>query len=130
MENEKVVVALSMRKEYNIGGTVVEALKDVDLTILTREFIVVQGPSGAGKTTLLNIIGGLDKLTSGEISVLGHDLVKYDEYFLATFRCTNIGYVFQSYNLISTLTAKENLAFPMHLPGGTTARLSKNQMNC
>ena len=117
MAKEKAVAASSLRKEYSIGGTVVEALKGVDLTVLAGEFIVVRGPSGAGKTTLLNIIGGLDKPSSGEILVLGHDLVKYDEYFLATFRCTNIGYIFQSYNLISTLTAKENLAFPMHLAG-------------
>ena len=115
MVNEKAVVASSLRKDYNISGTIVEALKGVDLMVLVGEFIVISGPSGAGKTTLLNIIGGLDKPTSGEISVLGHDLVKYDEYFLATFRCTNIGYIFQSYNLISTLTTKENLAFPMHL---------------
>ncbi len=117
MAKEKAVVASSLRKEYSIGGTAVEALRGVDLTILAGEFIVVRGPSGAGKTTLLNIIGGLDKPSSGEILVLGHDLVKYDEYFLATFRCTNIGYIFQSYNLISTLTAKENLAFPMQLAG-------------
>jgi len=122
---EKAVVASSLRKEYNIGETVVEALKGIDLTILTGEFIAVRGPSGAGKTTFLNIIGGLDKPTSGEISVLGHNLVKYDEYFLATFRCTNIGYVFQSYNLISTLTTKENLAFPMHLAGWDDSKIEQ-----
>ncbi len=125
MANEKAVVMSSLRKEYSISGTVVEALKGVDLTVLVGEFIVVRGPSGAGKTTLLNIIGGLDKPSSGEISVLGHDLVKYDEYFLATFRCTNIGYIFQSYNLISTLTTKENLAFPMHLAGWDEERIEQ-----
>jgi putative ABC transport system ATP-binding protein len=125
MANEKAVVMSSLRKEYSISGTVVEALKGVDLTVLVGEFIVVRGPSGAGKTTLLNIIGGLDKPSSGEISVLGHDLVKYDEYFLATFRCTNIGYIFQSYNLISTLTTKENLAFPMHLAGWDEDRIEQ-----
>jgi len=117
MAKEKAVVASSLRKEYNIGETTVEALKGVDLTVSAGDFIVVRGPSGAGKTTLLNIVGGLDKPSSGEILVLGHDLTKYDELFLATFRCTNIGYIFQSYNLISTLTAKENLAFPMQLAG-------------
>jgi putative ABC transport system ATP-binding protein len=125
MAGEKAVVASSLRKEYNISGTVVEALKGVDLMVLIGEFIVVKGPSGAGKSTLLNIIGGLDKPSSGEISVLGHDLVKYDEYFLATFRCTNIGYIFQSYNLISTLTTKENLAFPMHLAGWDEDRIEQ-----
>ena len=125
MGNEKAVVASSLRKEYSIGGTVVEALKGIDLTILSGEFITIRGPSGAGKTTLLNMIGGLDKPTSGEINVLGHDLAEYDEYFLATFRCTNIGYVFQSYNLISTLTAKENLAFPMHLAGWDDSKIEQ-----
>jgi putative ABC transport system ATP-binding protein len=125
VENEKAVVASSLRKEYDIGGTVVEALKGVDLTIYIGEFITVRGPSGAGKTTLLNMIGGLDKPTSGEISVLGHDLVKYDEFFLATFRCTNVGYVFQSYNLISTLTTIENLAFPMHLAGWEDSKIEQ-----
>ena len=117
MAKEKAVVASSLKKQYNIGDTTVEALKGVDLTVSAGDFIVVRGPSGAGKTTLLNIVGGLDKPSSGEILVLGHDLAKYDELFLATFRCTNIGYIFQSYNLISTLTAKENLAFPMQLAG-------------
>jgi len=125
MENDKAVVASSIRKEYNIGGTIVEALKGVDLTIYAGEFVSIRGPSGAGKTTLLNIIGGLDKPTSGEIKVLGHDLSKYDELFLATFRCTNIGYVFQSYNLISTLTTKENLAFPMQLAGWDDDRIER-----
>jgi putative ABC transport system ATP-binding protein len=125
MENEKAVVASSLRKEYNIGGTVVEALKGIDLTIYSSEFITIRGPSGAGKTTLLNMIGGLDKPSSGEISVLGHDLNKYDEFFLATFRCTNIGYVFQSYNLISTLTTMENLAFPMHLAGWEDSKIEQ-----
>ncbi len=125
MENDKAVVASSIRKEYNICGTIVEALKGVDLTIYAGEFVSIRGPSGAGKTTLLNIIGGLDKPTSGEIKVLGHDLSKYDELFLATFRCTNIGYVFQSYNLISTLTTKENLAFPMQLAGWDDDRIER-----
>jgi putative ABC transport system ATP-binding protein len=125
MENEKAVVASSLRKEYNIGGKVVQALKGIDLTISTSEFIAIHGPSGAGKTTLLNMIGGLDKPTSGEISVFGHDLAKHDEIFLATFRCTNIGYVFQSYNLISTLTTMENLAFPMHLAGWDDSQIEK-----
>ncbi|MEM3013197.1 MAG: ABC transporter ATP-binding protein [Candidatus Bathyarchaeia archaeon] len=125
MENDSAVVASSVRKEYNIGGTIVEALKGVDLTIHSGEFVTVSGPSGAGKTTLLNIISGLEKPTSGEIKVLGHDLSKYDELFLANFRCTNIGYVFQSYNLISTLTTKENLAFPMQLAGWDTDRIEQ-----
>ena len=115
MGKEKVVVASSLRKGYDVGGVVVEALKAVDLEVLEGEFIAVVGPSGVGKTTLLNVMGGLDQPSGGKVEVFGHDLAKYDEDFLATFRCAYIGYVFQSYNLISTLTALENIAFPMRL---------------
>jgi putative ABC transport system ATP-binding protein len=101
--------------EYNISGRLIEALKDVNLEVAENEFIVVSGHSGAGKTTLLNIIGGLDKPTSGEINVFNHDLAVFDEEFLSTFRAAYVGYVFQSYNLISTLTTQENIIFPMQL---------------
>ncbi len=71
------------------------------------------GPSGSGKTTLLNLISGIDRPTSGKIIVLGQDLAEKDEDFLAEFRCNDVGFVFQSYNLVSTLTVAENIAFPM-----------------
>jgi len=125
MTKEKVIVASSLRKEYNVGDQAVEALKGVDLEVEAGEFIAICGPSGAGKTTLLNIIGGLDKPSSGKVSVFGHDLAKYDEDFLATFRCAYVGYVFQSYNLISTLTALENIAFPMRLAKWSDDRAEK-----
>ncbi len=112
---EKVVLASSVCKEYQIGDFVVEALKDLNLEVAKGEFISVHGPSGAGKTTLLNLIGGLDKPTSGEIVVFGHDLGKHNEDFLSTFRSKYVGFVFQSYNLISTLTSLENIRFPMEL---------------
>ena len=115
MEKEKVVVASSVSKSYGVGELVVEALKEVSLEVLEGEFIAICGPSRAGKTTLLNLIGGLDKPSGGRVEVFGHDLAEYDEDFLATFRCAYVGYVFQSYNLISTLTALENIAFPMQL---------------
>lgn len=85
----------------------------------------IQGYSGAGKTTLLNLIGALDKATSGRIVVFSHNLETYDEDFLATFRSAYIGYVFQSYNLISTLTAIENIAFVMELAGCTKDHITK-----
>jgi len=111
------VVASSLCKEYQVSGHTINALKDVNLEVVEGEFVCIYGPSGAGKTTLLNIIGGLDKPTSGKIAVLGHDLLSYDEEFLATFRSSYIGFVFQSYNLISTLTALENVAFPAEIAG-------------
>jgi putative ABC transport system ATP-binding protein len=129
MGKEKVVAASSLRKGYNVGEVVVEALKGIDLEVVEGEFISVSGPSGAGKTTLLNVIGGLDKPSSGKVSVFGHNLAKYDEDFLATFRCAYVGYVFQSYNLISTLTTLENISFPMQLARWNDDRVEKQSKN-
>jgi putative ABC transport system ATP-binding protein len=110
----KTVVSASLLcKIYQIGDVNIEALKDVNLKVEKGEFVAISGPSGAGKTTLLNIIGGIDKPTSGKTVVFGHDLGVEDEDFLADFRCNNVGFVFQSYNLVSTLTVAENIAFPM-----------------
>jgi len=108
-----VVLASGLCKTFEIGDVKVEALKDVNLRVAKGEFTVVSGPSGSGKTTLLNIIGGIDKPTSGKIVVFGKDLGVRDEDFLANFRCQNVGFVFQSYNLVSTLSVAENVAFPM-----------------
>jgi len=107
------VLASSLCKTYEIGDVKVEVLKDANLEVRKGEFTVISGPSGSGKTTLLNIISGIDKPTSGKIVVFEEDLGVKDEDFLATFRCNNIGFVFQSYNLVSTLTVAENVAFPM-----------------
>jgi len=126
---EKVILASSLYKQYQIGDLVIEALKDLNLEIVKGEFVSIYGPSGAGKTTLLNLIGGLDKPTSGKIVVFGHDLGTHDEEFLATFRCTQVGFVFQSYNLISTLTAIENVAFPMEFAGKSKERIEKQAEN-
>lgn len=111
--SRRVVSASLLCKVYRVGHTNVEALRDVNLNVERGEFIVVGGLSGAGKTTLLNIIGSIDKPTSGKIVVMGHDLTIEDEDSLSDFRCNNVGFVFQSYNLVSTLTASENIAFPM-----------------
>ncbi len=125
MKADLVVLASSLRKEYRMDGSMFEALGGLDLEIEEGEFVSICGPSGAGKTTLLNIIGGLDKPTDGKITVFRHDLAKYDEDFLATFRCTYVGYVFQLYNLISTLTVLENIMFPMQLAGWPDKRIRK-----
>jgi len=111
--SDLVVATHLLNKAYQLGDVEVEVLKDVTLKVARGEFIAVCGPSGCGKTTLLNIISGIDRPTSGKILVLGQDLTVQDENFLADFRCNNIGFVFQSYNLVSTLTVAENVAFPM-----------------
>jgi len=126
---EKVVLASSLCKQYHIGDLTIEALKNLDLEVEKGKFVSIYGPSGAGKTTLLNLIGGLDKPTSGKVIVFGHDLGTYDENFLATFRCAYVGFVFQSYNLISTLTAIENVAFAVELAGWPRERIGKRSEN-
>lgn len=108
-----VVLGSLLCKTYQISDVKVEALKDVNLNVRESQFTVISGPSGSGKTTLLNIIGSIDKPTSGGIVVFGNDLNAKNEDFLASFRCHNVGFVFQSYNLVSTLTVTENIAFPM-----------------
>jgi putative ABC transport system ATP-binding protein len=122
---EKVVLASSLCKQYEIGALMIEALRNLDFEVEKGEFIAIYGPSGAGKTTFLNLIGGLDKPTSGKVVVFGHDLGTYGEDFLATFRCAYVGFVFQSYNLISTLTANENIAFVVELAGWPRERIGK-----
>ena len=108
-----MVYAEALGKTYEIGKEKLEVLKDITFSILKGKFIVVSGPSGSGKTTLLNIIGGIDKPTTGKIFVNDQDLTVQNEDFLSDFRCDNVGFVFQSYNLVSTLTVAENVAFPM-----------------
>lgn len=112
-KEDLMIYAEALGKTYQIGDEKLEVLKDITLSIPKAKFIVICGPSGSGKTTLLNIIGGIDKPTSGKIFVAGQDLAVQDEDFLSDFRCNNVGFVFQSYNLVSTLTVAENVAFPM-----------------
>jgi putative ABC transport system ATP-binding protein len=112
-EIEIVVSASSLGKTYSSASGNVEILKEVELEVKRGQFVVINGSSGSGKTTLLNIIGGIDKPSKGRIIVFNEDLGAKNEDFLANFRCINIGFVFQSYNLVSTLTVAENVAFPM-----------------
>ena len=113
MEGTKAVVSTLLCRTYELADTKIEVLKDVNIVIEKGRFTTISGPSGSGKTTLLNIVSGIDKPSSGKILVLGEDLGVKDESFLAGFRCNNVGFAFQSYNLVSTLTVAENVAFPM-----------------
>lgn len=112
-EPRTVILTSLLSKTYLAFESKVEVLKNVNLEVKEGEFISISGPSGSGKTTLLNIIGAIDKQTSGKIYVFDEDLETKNEDFLAGFRCTRVGFVFQSYNLVSTLTVFENVAFPM-----------------
>jgi putative ABC transport system ATP-binding protein len=123
--NDSVVSVHSLCKAYQLGEAKVEVLKDLNLSVARGNFIAICGPSGSGKTTLLNIISGIDRPTSGQVIVLGQDLTVQDEDFLAEFRCDNVGFVFQSYNLVSTLTVAENVAFPMEWSRKPEAEIEK-----
>jgi len=97
-------------KTYVMGEVEVRALRGVDLSLYQGEFVVLLGPSGSGKSTLLNILGGIDTPTSGTVRYHHHDLSIYDDNALTTYRREHVGFVFQFYNLIPSLTAKENVA--------------------
>ncbi|HEX2850968.1 MAG TPA: ABC transporter ATP-binding protein [Acidimicrobiales bacterium] len=107
---ELAVELVGVRRRYGEGAVAVDALRGVDLSIRSGEFVVLLGPSGSGKTTLLNIVGGIDSATDGTVRVAGHDLAGLDADALAEFRRTCVGFVFQFFNLIPTLTARENVA--------------------
>lgn len=124
-QNCTAVHAQSLGKTYQIGNESLEVLKDVTFSIPKAQFIVVSGPSGSGKTTLLNIIGGIDKPTSGKIFVFNQDLTAQNEDALSDYRCNSVGFVFQAYNLVSTLTVAENIAFPMEWTGKSLGEIEK-----
>ncbi len=106
---DPVFRARGLSKMYRMGEVEVHALRAVDLDLYQGEFIVILGPSGGGKSTLLNILGGLDTPTSGEVSFRDHNLVAADDRELTRFRREHVGFVFQFYNLIPSLTALENV---------------------
>lgn len=98
-----------VKKTYNIGEQKFNALDGVDLSIEKGEFVVILGPSGAGKSTLLNLLGGLDKPTSGSIMIGDNDIAKYNDKELTKYRANEVGFIFQFYNIMPTLTVDENV---------------------
>lgn len=119
----------ALKKYYQMGGTTVRALDGLDLDIEAHTLTVVMGPSGSGKSTLLYLLGGLDHATSGAISVDGARLDEMDENALALFRRRTVGFVFQSFNLISSMSALENVAFPMQFAGITSTQRNVQARN-
>lgn len=113
----KVIETKNLNKVYNESVVPVHAVNDVSISIEQGEFTAVVGPSGSGKTTLLNIIGGLDHPTSGSVRVEDHEISHMSNNALIDFRLHHIGFIFQAYNLIPVLTAKENVEFIMLLQG-------------
>jgi len=117
MNRENLVTTENLTKNYQQGDIVVHALDNVTLNIASGEFTTIVGPSGSGKTTLLNMIGGLDNPSSGNVSLANIPISTMAGKQLADFRRDHIGFVFQSYNLIPVLTAKENIEYVMILQG-------------
>ena len=116
-----IVSVRNLKRSYEQGDHTVQALAGVDLDIEAGEFTVLMGPSGSGKTTLLNMIGALDKASSGEVSIDGQKLSELKASALSDLRLKRLGFVFQSYNLIPVLTAFENTEFVMLLQVGDAA---------
>jgi putative ABC transport system ATP-binding protein len=112
---QAVFTARGLRKVYEMGEVTVEALRGVDFDLYAGEFIVLLGPSGSGKSTLLNILGGLDVPTSGSVVYKDHNLSTAGDTALTEYRRTHVGFVFQFYNLIPSLTARENVALVTEL---------------
>ena len=111
-----------LQKTFIMGRERVQALEDVDLAVEDGNFCTIMGPSGSGKSTLLYLLGGLDRPTSGDIEVAGQAIQQMDENALAHYRQKTVGFIFQSFNLIPSLTALENVAFPMRF-----ARIPRRQ---
>jgi len=113
-----IVRTTDVTKNFQLGKHELQVLKGISLTIKTGRYISIMGPSGSGKSTLFNMIGGLDKPTSGKVFIDEVDIAQLDAYELAWLRCRKIGYIFQTFNLIPVMTALENVTLPMTF-GGT-----------
>jgi len=117
MAGKTIVRVSGVTKNFDLGKIVVEVLKGIDLEIEEGKYLSIMGPSGSGKSTLFNMIGGLDKPTSGKVFIDEVDVAQLDAYELAWLRCRKIGYIFQTFNLIPVMTALENVTLPMTFAG-------------
>src|SRR5438034_10916759 len=115
--HEYIVRTKNLAKEYVMGGQTLRALNAVNLDIRRGEYISLMGPSGSGKSTLFNMIGGLDKPTSGSVFIDEVDMAQLDAYELAYLRNRRIGYIFQTFNLLTAMTALENVKLPLIIAG-------------
>ena len=119
------IIVKDLIKVYKIGKSEVIALRGLDCTIKEGQVLAIMGPSGCGKTTLLNIIGGLDRPTAGSVNIDGMNLVDLNDAELVKHRRERVGIVFQFFNLVPTLTARENIELPMRLAGKSSAHMNQ-----
>jgi putative ABC transport system ATP-binding protein len=117
----RVLEARALAKAYRMGERSVDALAGVDFNVEKGEFVAIMGPSGSGKSTLLHLIGGLDRPSGGEVAVAGQPLATLNDTAVTLLRRRNIGFVFQFYNLLPTLTAEENIVLPLLIDGKDVA---------
>jgi putative ABC transport system ATP-binding protein len=117
MTQEPILETKTVTKEYKMGTVTVHALAGVDFTVNKGEFVAIMGPSGSGKSTLLHLLGGLDWPTDGEVTLAGQKLSLLNDNQVTLVRRHNVGFVFQFYNLLPTLTAEENIALPLLIDG-------------
>ncbi len=110
-----------VKKQYQMGEVTVRALKGVNLIVNKGEFVAIMGPSGSGKSTLLHLLGGLDEPSDGEITLAGQPLSKLNDNAITVVRRRKVGFIFQFYNLVPTLTAEENVALPLMIDGQNLA---------
>jgi putative ABC transport system ATP-binding protein len=113
----QVLEARAIHKQYKMGSHSVDALAGVDFVVEQGEFVAIMGPSGSGKSTLLHLIGGLDKATEGEVTIAGQPLSLLKDTQITLLRRRNVGFVFQFFNLLPTLTAEENITLPLLIDG-------------
>ncbi len=126
MEKTPIIRVKNLYKIYRVGETKVRALNGVEFTLYKGEFCAIVGTSGSGKSTLLNMLAGLEKPTKGEIEIGGKHIEKLSERELVTFRREKVGFIFQSYNLLNTMNALENVAMPLSFRGiGRKERLAR-----
>lgn len=129
--SEPMVVIRDLHRHYRLGNVVVRALNGINLTIYTGEFFAICGSSGSGKSTLLYLMGGMDRPTRGELIVAGQNLARQDENQLAEFRCRRIGFIYQNFHLIPSLTAWQNVEIPMifnHLPRSVRRQIAMQRL--
>jgi putative ABC transport system ATP-binding protein len=114
---KNIVRVANVTKTFQLGKIDVQALKGIDLEIAAGQYVSIMGPSGSGKSTLFNMIGGLDKPSTGKVFIDEVDIAQLDAYELAWLRCRKIGYIFQTFNIIQVMTALENVTLPMTFAG-------------